>query len=397
MDQKLPQTIVLFTLHNCCARPARWALLLLTALAPAAARADAPGFFVTVSTPGSPSGSELLLVKTAPFGYSVVTAANGEGGAMTNSPGEAALDFSPDGTLYASAGDLLSVINPATAAASNFLTLTNAAAGATTAGAALCFGRAGTLYVSDGYSLYTVNRTNGQCGKIAPFHTNSSVARPAIPVYGLATAPDGTLFGGDRDLYTIDPATAAATWIGAICAYPGFIQGRDMAFGSDGNLYLIGMDVFGDTALYAINTNNAALTRLGAFPGRPSPVQSNNPAVLAITAGPAPQSVPAGATATFSVTATGRPAPVAQWYFDGQPFAGGTDIILVIPNVAAINAGGDSVVLTNASGAVTSEVVTLAVTADFTFLATAAIMGARRRGHRFLEHQSAGRNGAGQQ
>jgi hypothetical protein len=286
------------------------------------------------------------------------------------------LDFSPDGTLYASAGDLLSVINPATAAASNLLTLTNAAAGATTAGAALCFGREGTLYVSDGYSLYKVNPANGQCAEIAPFHTNSSGARLTIPIYGLATAPDGTLFGGDRDLYTIDPATATATWIGAICAYPGFIQGRDMAFGSDGNLYLIGMDVFGDTALYDINTNNAALTRLGAFPGPAfGLVQSNNPAVLAITAQPAAQSVPAGGTATFSVTATGQPAPVPQWYFDGQPFAGGTDIILTISNVAAINAGGYSVVLTNASGAVTSEVVTLAVTPDFTFLATAAIMG----------------------
>jgi hypothetical protein len=351
-------------------------VLLLTALAPLAAKAAAPGFFVTVSAPTSPSGSELLLVTTDPFAYSVVTATNDQGGVITNGPGDAALDYSPDGTLYGSAGDLLSVINPATAAASNVLTLTNAAAGATTAGAALSFGRDGTLYVSDGYTLCTVNITNGHCAKIAPFHTNNSAARLTIPIYGLARAPDGTLFGGDRDLYTIDPASAAAVWIGALCAYPGFIQGRDMAFGSDGNLYMIGMDFFGGTALYSVNTNNAAISELGEFPGPAfGLVRSDNPALLAILSPPASQSVAAGGTASFSVAAAGNPAPAPQWYFDGNRLAGATNIILTILDVAATNAGSYFVVLTNVSGAVTSDVVTLTVTSNFTFLATVDPVG----------------------
>jgi hypothetical protein len=345
-------------------------------LASLAARAASPSFFVTVNASGSPSGSELLLVTTDPFGYSVVTVSNVQEGAITNNPGEAALDFSPDGTLYGSAGAVLSVINPSTAAASNGVTLTNAAAGVTTDGAALAFGGDGTLYISDGYTLYTANRTNGQCVKIAPFHTNGLATKLIIPIYGLATAPDGTLFGGDLDLYTIDPATAAAAWIGPICAYPGFIQAQDMAFGTDGNLYMIGRDFFGDTALYSIDTNNAAIANLGAFPGPAfGLVQSDSPAVLAITAQPASQTVPAGGTAVFSVTATGLPTPALTWHFDSNAVARGTNFILTIPGVAATNAGSYFVVLTNLSGAVTSDVVTLTVSADFTFLATASSVG----------------------
>ncbi len=85
------------------------------------------------------------------------------------------------------------------------------------------------------------------------------------------------------------------------------------------------------------------------------------PAPPVIVSQPVDTSVPAGGTASFSVGATGSPTPTYQWAFDGTNVVGATASSLVLTNVGISQAGSYQVVLTNASGSVTSSVALLHV------------------------------------
>jgi hypothetical protein len=93
------------------------------------------------------------------------------------------------------------------------------------------------------------------------------------------------------------------------------------------------------------------------------------PTQPAITNQPQSLTNPVGATATFSVGATGVPAPGYQWRFNGTNIAGAAAFSLSLTNVQLTNAGSYTIVVTNATGAVTSDVAVLTV------LAPPAILG----------------------
>ena len=80
-----------------------------------------------------------------------------------------------------------------------------------------------------------------------------------------------------------------------------------------------------------------------------------------ITTQPVAQNVILGDTATFSVAATGTPAPTYQWQFNGANISGQTGSTLTLTNVSAANAGNYDVVITNTAGSVTSNSVALSV------------------------------------
>jgi hypothetical protein len=80
-----------------------------------------------------------------------------------------------------------------------------------------------------------------------------------------------------------------------------------------------------------------------------------------IVAQPANQAVVVGGTATFSVGATGNPAPTYQWTFNGTTIAGATGSSYTVTNAQSANGGAYAVVVTNASGSVTSQAATLTV------------------------------------
>mgnify|MGYP003342195808 CR=1 FL=1 len=74
-----------------------------------------------------------------------------------------------------------------------------------------------------------------------------------------------------------------------------------------------------------------------------------------ITAQPVGQTVVAGSTATFSVTATGTAPLSYQWFYNGTNLlAGATNTVLALANVQTNQAGSYTVVVTNAYGSVTS-------------------------------------------
>jgi pectin methylesterase-like acyl-CoA thioesterase len=76
---------------------------------------------------------------------------------------------------------------------------------------------------------------------------------------------------------------------------------------------------------------------------------------------PASQSVAGGQTATFTVAATGIPAPSYQWLKNGTNLLGQNGATLSLPNAHAGNAASYSVIVSNAAGAVSSGSVTLTV------------------------------------
>jgi len=73
------------------------------------------------------------------------------------------------------------------------------------------------------------------------------------------------------------------------------------------------------------------------------------------------QSVLTGSSATFSVVATGIPAPTYQWSLNGNPIAGANAASYSIASVSASDAGSYAVAVTNPLGTVTSNAATLTV------------------------------------
>ena len=80
-----------------------------------------------------------------------------------------------------------------------------------------------------------------------------------------------------------------------------------------------------------------------------------------IVADPASLTVPAGAAAALSVTASGSTPLTYRWYFRGQLLAGAAGDTLNLPSAASSNAGPYQVVVSNPAGAATSAVATLTV------------------------------------
>jgi hypothetical protein len=95
-----------------------------------------------------------------------------------------------------------------------------------------------------------------------------------------------------------------------------------------------------------------------------------NSGKITITQQPQQQTVYAGSNVNFSVIANGLPAPNYQWQFNGLNIYGQTATSLSLNNVQFANAGGYSVVITNAFGSVTSTVAQLTVYTNMVFTQT---------------------------
>jgi uncharacterized repeat protein (TIGR01451 family) len=84
-------------------------------------------------------------------------------------------------------------------------------------------------------------------------------------------------------------------------------------------------------------------------------------APIIITSQPQAVKVVTGASATFTVVASGTPAPTFQWFKDGLALAGATSSSLALANLTPDDAGTYTVTATNSSGSVTSDGATLDV------------------------------------
>ncbi|MBI2496797.1 MAG: immunoglobulin domain-containing protein, partial [Opitutae bacterium] len=82
-----------------------------------------------------------------------------------------------------------------------------------------------------------------------------------------------------------------------------------------------------------------------------------------ITTQPTSQTVTAGGSASFTVAASGTPAPTYQWQKGGVNIAGATSTTLTLSNVQSGDAGNYTAVATNSAGSATSNLATLTVQA----------------------------------
>jgi hypothetical protein len=80
-----------------------------------------------------------------------------------------------------------------------------------------------------------------------------------------------------------------------------------------------------------------------------------------ITQPPAPLTVTEGQAASFSVTATGSPAPTYQWLFQNSPIQGAISAQFQIAKTGLTNAGNYAVIALNTAGSVTSAPVALTI------------------------------------
>jgi hypothetical protein len=86
-----------------------------------------------------------------------------------------------------------------------------------------------------------------------------------------------------------------------------------------------------------------------------------SPAAPFISVQPQNQTNVAGATVTFTVTATGAAPLNYSWRFNGTNLPTSTNAILSLTNVSSIQSGGYSVVVTNTAGSVTSILASLQI------------------------------------
>ena len=132
-------------------------------------------------------------------------------------------------------------------------------------------------------------------------------------------------------------------------------DGTNIGNSGTANLYLSAIDVTRSGELYRVLITNAVGSTLSSA----ATLLVQSPAT--ITTQPAPQSVTVGQPFTFTVVASGVPAPTYQWKFGTTTIAGATNASYTKASAAASDAGNYSVVVTNAGATVTSSAAALTV------------------------------------
>ncbi|MCF7763615.1 MAG: immunoglobulin domain-containing protein [Verrucomicrobia bacterium] len=170
----------------------------------------------------------------------------------------------------------------------------------------------------------------------------------APPVIKRQPQPKQVLAGGDASFSVTVSGTPPL-------AYQWSLNGTAIPGATSATLALTGVTPAqgGD---YTVDVSNPG----GAVTSVPATLAVNEPVV--ITAQPQRQTVAAGGTASFSVTATGSAPLTYQWKFRGVDMPGETNPTLTVANVnAASHAGAYRVVVSNPAGPVTSAVAPLTV------------------------------------
>jgi hypothetical protein len=224
-----------------------------------------------------------------------------------------------------------------------------------TAGQQVCFSSMGAG--DRGSWTISANYTIGWAGGGSWQNFTRTFPAGTYSVYAALSTGDGSDEQGSMALVTSGATTTAQTLLplGTFRAPTG---------GGWGVNVLVPMkDPSG--ALATVNLGGAQTVRFTSDSGDEDYflfVPGSTPVAASIVTPPANQSVAAGATATFTVAASGTGPLTYQWNFGG-PVAGQTNATLVTNNAQAGNAGNYTVTVTGATGApVTSAIASLTVT-----------------------------------
>lgn len=212
------------------------------------------------------------------------------------------------------------------------------------------------LYVADYYNhairrvdLTSSNAVSTFAGTAGSFGNSDAPALFQFPS-GVAIDASGSVYVVDRGNNTLRKVTSTGT-VSTLAGTPGATGTAD-GLGANARFNSpFGIASKSDgTVLYIADTLNQTIRRATAAT---APVITSQPASL---------NVAAGATATFTVAATGNPTPTFQWYLGGAAIPGATNSSYTITPVSAAHAGSYTVVVTNVVNSVTSSAATLTVT-----------------------------------
>jgi hypothetical protein len=193
---------------------------------------------------------------------------------------------------------------------------------------------------------YTVVATNGIGSVTSKAATLKVAAPPAI-----TTQPQSqtVLAGSSVTFKVVATGNPAPT-------YQWSLNGTPLSGDTKASLMLTNVNGANDgTYTVTVTNSQGSVTSAGA-------ILTVNEAP-AITSQPMSQSAEEGSSVSFTVVATGTPAPTYQWYLGGAPLSGATSATLTMANVQPANAGSYVVVVTNSLGTVTSKAATLTVAA----------------------------------
>ncbi len=162
----------------------------------------------------------------------------------------------------------------------------------------MAFAPDGTLWLSTGDDLYRADVTTGATTLVGPFFDDSGTE-----MNSLAFDVAGTLYGYDDDrgrLFTIDPATAAATEVGSSDFSMGDVLGLD--FDGAGTLWAIARTDGTGTATFDLTTGE------GDFVGG-GQISAQGLALTSLPCPPPPSTTTTSTTSTSTSTTTPAPAP----------------------------------------------------------------------------------------
>jgi len=196
-------------------------------------------------------------------------------------------------------------------------------------------------------STGVVTTVTGLTGSIGSADGPSSQAQFHFPS-GIGIDAAGNLYVADTDNHTLRKIalSGAVSTLAGLAGTSGSADGTGTAARFD---FPTGVALNNAGNVYLADTNNHTI-RLCVVPIAP-----------AITTQPQNQTVTAGANVTFSVTASGKPAPTYQWLFDGTAISGATSSTLALNNVQPASAGYYSVLVTNSTRSLTSDQAILTV------------------------------------
>jgi hypothetical protein len=167
----------------------------------------------------------------------------------------------------------------------------------------------------------------------------------------VAVDGSGNVYVADTDNFTIRKVIASTGAVSTLAGIAGTSGSADGLGSAVRFFHPAGIAVDSSGNLYVADTDNDTV-RVGLLQTMP-----------AIQTQPQSQTVSAGSSVQFSVTASGRPGVTYQWNFNGTAINGATNSSYSLSNAQSGNAGSYSVVVSNAMGSVASNQATLTVNA----------------------------------
>lgn len=198
--------------------------------------------------------------------------------------------------------------------------------------------------------IYTVVATNSVASVTSSAATLTVNAATSAPIFTTQPLSQTVTVGGGVTF------TAAASGVPSPTLQ--WKKNGSNIVGATNGSYTIATTASGDAGSYTVVATNSVGT---ATSNTASLTVNPVPVAPAITTQPVSQTLVAGSSVTFTVVATGTPAPTFQWRKNGTNISGATSSSYTKNNITSSNAGTYTVVAANSAGSVTSNGAVLTV------------------------------------